>query len=280
LRSISSCSPAPDEVIVVDQSTDGRARAAISQSEGLLQTRHLPCAHEGLAAAHNAGIAAASHEIVLVTHDDCTVAADWVGVACAELAGSPDAIVTGQVFPTGDYVRVPTSRVDPTPRDYYVEAAIDAVFSNNMAFHRAAWVSFGGLDEQFHSAGEDLDLCYRWLRSGRRVRYAPGLQVFHHDWRTDSQVERMYRRYGFGTGQFYGKHLRHGDLIMLRFLVKDLRPFWATVAATIRRPGVSTWAGRGMGRRVWPGLIYGWSMESSSRRGLNATTSSSEQPST
>jgi GT2 family glycosyltransferase len=202
--------------------------------------------------------------VVFITHDDCTVAPDWIRVGRNELASSPESIVTGQVVPMGEPVRVPTYRTDPVRRDYLGDRVIDALFPANMVFSRSGWMSFGGLDERFRSAGEDLDLCRRWLRSGRLIRYAPDLKVFHHDWRPDSELEQMYRRYGFGVGMFYGKHLRHGDIAMLRFLVNDLRPFWATAAAVVRRPGMSTYAGRGMGRRVWAGLAHGWRMEGSS----------------
>src|SRR5918995_4681659 len=76
LASIGRCSPAPAEVLVVDQSGNEAVRAAVEHEGARLIT--LPEAN--VARARNVGLREARQEKVLFTDDDCTVAGDWVQV--------------------------------------------------------------------------------------------------------------------------------------------------------------------------------------------------------
>ena len=160
---------------------------------------------------------------MLITNDDCTVADDWVGVALARLAGDPRLIVTGSVLAAGDEARVPSTKQDPRPRDYTGSLQDGALYGANMAASRDALLSFGGFDERIVPSAEDNDLGYRWLRSGRSLRYEPAMRIWHHDWRTPRELRSLYRRYGVGQGMFYAKHLAERDRTMLRFMLRDLR---------------------------------------------------------
>src|SRR4051812_3752660 len=73
LRSIHECDPHADEVLVVDQSGDP------TLSELVGPARLIRCDGSGVARAVNLGLEAASHPVVLITHDDCTVGREWVG---------------------------------------------------------------------------------------------------------------------------------------------------------------------------------------------------------
>jgi GT2 family glycosyltransferase len=103
-------------------------------------------------------------------------------------------------------------------------------------------LDLGGFDERFgpEEAAEDNEFCYRWLRAGRPLRYEPSLAVEHHDWRSPDELERLYVRYARGEGFFYAKHLRRGDLRMLRF-----------VSATSRGACVRSQSGLLKGRESW-----------------------------
>ena len=108
-----------------------------------------------------------------------------------------------------------------------------------MAAGRDALLSFGGFDERIVPSAEDNDLCYRWLRSGRSLRYEPAMRIWHHDWRTPRELRRLYRRYGVGQGMFYAKHLAARDRTMLRYMLRDLRGSGRETASALvkgRRP--------------------------------------------
>jgi GT2 family glycosyltransferase len=251
LESVAACDPAPAEVLVVDQSPDAAgARAA----DGLPIARHLPCAATGPGASRNAGVRAAAHDHVLMTDDDCTVARDWVAAGHALMQRHPDALLTGRVLPAGPHRPVPSTVEDAEPRDLGGRPRFDALYSNNMAIGRAAFLAVGGFDERLPTA-EDNDLCYRWTSAGRPMRYEPSLTVWHHGWRGPAELERVWLGYWRGQGAFYAKHLRRGDRSMLRAIARDLV---AGVRATVaRRPRWSD-SRRSILRGLPAGLADGW----------------------
>jgi GT2 family glycosyltransferase len=224
LESVSACVPRAAEILVIDQSTGDDVVATVAEFAPAGAVRIASCGR-GPALAINEGLSAARHDVVLATHDDCTVAADWVGVGWQLASEDPSAIFTGRVIPVGDPDpdAVPSAKDDPVPRDYTGEAECGVLFPASMVLPRAEVLSFGGLDERFSVSAEDNDLCYRWLTAGRRLRYEPRLRVWHHGWRTPLELQRLYARYSYGQGQLYAKHLRTGDLRMLRFIARDAR---------------------------------------------------------
>jgi len=238
LESLAACRPRAGEVLVVDQS-EGPETEAVVRQHARHGAKHVAGEHRGIGAALNTGLRRACNEIVLITNDDCTVADDWVGVALTRLADDPRLIVTGSVLATGDAALVPSAKRDPGPRDYTGSIDDGALYGANMGADRSALLAFGGFDERIMPSAEDNDLCYRWLRSGRSLRYEPAMRVWHHDWRTPRELRSLYRRYGVGQGMFYAKHLAERDPTMLRFLLRDLRgcvPATARALVTGTRP--------------------------------------------
>src|SRR5215207_3804476 len=108
LRSVTACRPAAAEVVVVDQS-DGAEIDAVVARFADAGVRRVECVGRGIGLALNVGLRAASCDQVLVTHDDCTVAEDWVAAAEEQLAAVPAGIVTGAVLPVGDPEAVPST---------------------------------------------------------------------------------------------------------------------------------------------------------------------------
>ena len=169
--------------------------------------------------------------------------------------------MTGKVLPGGDPATVPSWKDDPSPHDFTGEVHAGALFPNNMVLPRSLVLEAGAFDERFgpEEAAEDNEFCYRWLKAGGALRYEPALVVWHHDWRTAADLERLYTAYARGQGFFYAKYLRQGDLTMLRFIGRDL--YWAgrsLVSAAVRpRPG---WTDprRGLLRGLPGGLRAGW----------------------
>lgn len=104
--------------------------------------------------------------------DDCVPAADWRERIAAALAKSPEALVGGRTFDAVksslyteasqallDYMYRHSNRDPRRPR---------LLIGSNLAMSRAAFERVGGFDPGFPvAAGEDRDLCERWLASGR-----------------------------------------------------------------------------------------------------------------
>ena len=202
LESIAGCSPPPAEVVVVDQSDEGSAT-------GSPGARVVRCHARGIPSAMNHGLREARHEVVLVTHDDATVAPDWVQRAHAHVTAFPLALHTGRVLPVGDPHSVPSTITDETPRRYTSPRAGAVLYPNNMAGARDRFLAHG-FDPFLVPAAEDNDLCFRWLKSGE-VHYQPDMVVWHHDWRAPGSLEELYRGYAYGHGLFLAKHLLRRD---------------------------------------------------------------------
>ena len=260
LVSLGYSDPAPAEILVVDQSQDPAIAALVADAGGpsarLVESQGL-----GVARARNDGLRAAEHDVVLITDDDCTVPADWVSVGWGLASAHPGAIVTGRVLPVGDPRAVPSTKEDPLPVDLSSERRGGWLFGNNMALPRDAVLELGGFDERFgpEEAAEDNEFCYRWLKAGRTLRYEPGLVVEHHDWRSPEELERLYVRYARGEGFFYAKHLRRGDLRMLRFVARDLAWGVRSLASGLLK-GRESWTDsrRGVFKGLPGGLAAGW----------------------
>jgi GT2 family glycosyltransferase len=258
LRSLAACEPRAQEIVVVDQSGEREMRRVVGSYAGL-GVRLVTSRGRGRGLAINEGLAAAGNELVLVTDDDCTVEQPWIGVAASRLNEDADAIYTGRVLPLGDTRLVPSTIALETGRDYTGELHCRALYAGNMAARRSALLDFGGFDEQMLPSSEDNDLCYRWLRAGRALRYEPKMVVWHHDWRTQAELEQLYVTYARGQGVFYAKHLRGGDPYVLRYLARDLLAgLNGTLLGLLRRTPRSLDARRGILRGLPGGLVTGW----------------------
>ena len=257
LLSVARCDPRPEEVLVVDQS-DGDELTRAARSVPGLAVRVVPCDGRGAARARNVGLREAGNDLVLCTDDDCIVASDWVGRGVKHLGDDPAAIYTGRVLATRSPERTPSIRDIVDRRDFTGTLSCSALFTNNMAVHRSRILEMDGFDERLPTA-EDNDLCYRWLRSGGTLRYEPDMVVWHHDWRNPRDLARLHIEYARGQGMFYAKHLRGGDVAVLRFIGSDLYQ-WArslAIAAITGRPAWSDWR-RAIPRGLPSGFLTGW----------------------
>lgn len=270
LDSLARCEPPAEEIVVVDQS-GGDEVSRLVESYRFAGARRVHSGARGTSAAMNLGLRSCGQDFVLVTHDDCTAERSWAGLGAERMGGAPDAIVTGRVRPAGDPEVVPSHKDDPRPHDFTGELQVDALYPNNMALNRRLALEMGGFDERLRWS-EDNDLCYRWLRAGRPLRYEPDLVVWHHDWRSPRELERLYLRYSVAQGELYAKHLRDRDLKVVRFLVRDLyrgcRGF--AVGLVRRRPAWRNPRVRILGGLL-PGLVRGWRTFSSRGEGPRAS---------
>ena len=257
LCSLRRCSEQPDEVLIADQSGGEEVAELVA---GLRQpaARVLRGDERGAGSATNLGLREARNEIVLVTHDDCTVSDSWVRTGRELATHEPQTLWTGRVLAAGDDRAVPSTKVDAEPRDYTGELSCGALYPNNMVLNRTLALELGGFDDRVHRA-EDNDFCYRWLRAGRSLRYEPSLVVWHHDWRSPAELRRLYGDYWKGQGLLYAKHLRRGDTTMLGFIWHDLVSGGRSMVSTAlrRRPRWSD-PRQGLLRGLVVGLVRGW----------------------
>jgi GT2 family glycosyltransferase len=260
LESVTACRPGAVEILVVDQSHDPEVAQLVARFDSV-GARLVPCSGLGVSRGRNLGLREARNEVVLITDDDCTVAPDWVSTAWESMASDPEKIVTGPVFPVGDPLAVPSTRDETPLRDFTGMLRLDLLSPNNMVLNRSLALAEGGFDERFgpREKAEDGDFCYRWLKAGHRLHFEPGLVVWHHHWRTPEQLERLYVEYMRGVGFLYAKHLRSGDLRILRYLGRSVMlSLRAAAAALVKRRPRWTDPRRGIARGLPSGLWHGW----------------------
>jgi GT2 family glycosyltransferase len=222
LASILACEPPAAEVLLVDQS-GGPDVAALARRHAAAGVVAVASSERNRALAANLGLMCARHDIVLFTDDDCTVAPDWVAAGLAQMSAHPGALVTGRLMPAGDARAVPTYKTSMARENFTRQHRVVDLTAANLVCSRHDALALGGFDPAMVPAMEDWDFGYRWVRSGRPLFYEPGMVVWHHDWRTPSEMRRLWHAYGRGCGRFYAKLIRGRDPTVLVFLTRDVR---------------------------------------------------------
>ena len=217
------------EIIVGDQSNDGRTRESLAPYIADGRIRYFSNPREGVALNRNLGASRARGEIIAYTDDDCTVPPDWleaiarvfrvderIGMVFGNVLAGPHDHDLGFVQA---YIRKDSFTATKASQKHLVEG-IGAC----MAIRRKVWEAVGGFDlglgagARFRSA-EDTDLSLRVLLTGFHVHETPAISVAHHGFRAWDQRPAMFRNYLYGLGAMSGKHLRRGNWQVLSLML-------------------------------------------------------------
>lgn len=189
----------PVEIIVVDAS-GGRLDHLAAAHPRVHWRAFEPPAGVRVSIPHqrNAGVRAASGDVVVFTDAGCRPEPGWLGALLAPLRKEDEDIVAG---------------VATGPRDrpglYDQDAVRPAMYLGecptiNLAFRRAVFDAVGGFDESFEY-GSDVDFSWRVIDAGYRIRSAPDAVVVH-DWGGRSRQARRSYAYGKARARLYLKH--------------------------------------------------------------------------
>lgn len=190
--------PNYETIVVDDGSTDSTAQ--IAEQAG---ARTIRLEHRGLAAARNAGVEAASGEIIAFIDADARADRDWLYHLVETIARRDAAAASGPNFaPTPASARAAAMAVAPgLPREVRAgDADLAQLCGCNMALSKAALAKIGGFDPAFTTAGDDVDLSWRLTASGETLAYAPGAVVIHERRATLGAYLAQQRGYGKGEG--------------------------------------------------------------------------------
>ena len=96
----------------------------------------------------------------------------------------------------------------------------------NMAMRRRMLDDIVGFDEALGGgaplrSSQDFDFSLRAYRAGYAILLDHRVTVDHYGSRTPEQWPATQRNYGIGDGAFYSKHVRCGDLLALRLLLRQ-----------------------------------------------------------
>lgn len=188
-----------ETIVVDDGSGDGTADFV---AENFPSVRLLRLDPSGLGAARNAGAEAARCEILAFTDDDCEPDREWLARLC-------------RVFTDGRFAAAGGPNLPPKPRTWHeaVVCAAPGAPSHvmlddeeaehlpgcNLAVTKGAFHAIGGFDTRFHTAGDDVDFCWRLRAAGYRLGFAPGAFVWH--WRRPSIRTFLKQQLGYGKAE-------------------------------------------------------------------------------
>lgn len=267
----------PSEILVVDQSADDATRRLVEEraQSAPVPVRHIAQTEAGLSRSRNAALKAATQDVLAVTDDDCVPDSRWVEVLARELAADPSIhAVTGRVLPLGDEIPgtfAVSSRTSVVRRDFEGNVLPWMVGTGGNFAARREWLTrIGGYDVRVGTgsagrSGEDIDLLYRLLRAGARIRYDPDAVVYHE---RQSLAKRVRSRFGYGHGigaccALWGLGRDSFPLVVLaRWSAMRLRRL---VGGVIARDVRSVREELDVLRGTFAGIAYGWRVRDSRR---------------
>lgn len=182
------------EVIVVDDGSTDRTAMLEDIVSGVRVVRHDRA--QGFVAACNDGAAVARGRYLAFLNNDTEATAGWLDEAIAVFEGFEDVGLVGckLVYPdgrlqeaggvvwgTGDPWNVGRNGKANDPAFNYLRQ-VDYASGAAILLPREVWNEVGGFSAEYAPAYfEDTDLAMKVRDSGRRVLYAPGALVYHHE---------------------------------------------------------------------------------------------------
>lgn len=205
--------PSQYELLVCDSnSSDGTAEYLAQLHAGHVRVRHLAGPYTGRAGARNAGIAAASGEIVLFNDADILASRNLLSTHLRRYRERSRIAVVGLEVQVKDLEEYAFKRDHPDARGHLHPPSRRKLswlyfLTGNASVRRADLLQAGGFDENFTGYGhEDLELGYRLQRNGVEILYEPRAVNYHcQDVAYGDQKEKM-RLAGRSTARFYRKH--------------------------------------------------------------------------
>lgn len=195
------------EVVVVndgaDPATESVARAHGARVVALAERR-------GVNGARNAGIRAASSDLVVLLDDDVEVSPGWLGAMLQGARGNPHHEVLGGPIrgrleggPRGcGREPPPISTYDFGPRD----RDVPFMFGGNTAFRRSVFDRIGYFKDELSGRGDEEEWMLRYTSAGGRLRYLADAVMDHRRAAEDARLRALTR-----SAYIQGREARRHD---------------------------------------------------------------------
>lgn len=192
------------EVIVVDDGGSCQVQELVAEYEPYLCLRYLMQDNRGPAAARNNGARLANGRFLAFTDDDCAPAPTWLRQLATRLQAEPHKMMGG--YTQNTLHRNPFSTTSQMLVDYLyryydkTESRTRFFTSNNFAVAAELFWHVGGFNETMPlAAGEDRELCGRWLDSDLGMVYVPRAIIYHEHELRPLSFWRQHFNYGRGA---------------------------------------------------------------------------------
>jgi GT2 family glycosyltransferase len=188
------------EVVVVENGSRDRT-AEVAERAGARVLRE----HVGnRSRARNAGVGAASADLVAFTDADCVAAPGWLESLLECRGRAP--LVAGQVVVTTGHSPNALERFESLWRfsqAAWVQEGWAA--TANLCVERSAFDAVGGFDPAYRHIGEDADFCLRAGRAGLGLAYCEHAVVTHDAERHLGPLLRRTFFHGYSSSQVLGR---------------------------------------------------------------------------
>jgi GT2 family glycosyltransferase len=197
LRTVTHHAPPGTEVLVVDDASPDEAASLVARSFAGVRVLRLP-RRRGFCAAVNAGIQAATGEIIELLNDDTEVTAGWAEAALACFADASVAAVAPLVLCWPNSAKAPAivdsagdryywggiagkrGHRQPLGPNYLRPCSVFGASASSAFYRRETLLRVGAFPESFGAYFEDVDLAFRLHWAGYRVLFEPASRVYHH----------------------------------------------------------------------------------------------------
>ena len=194
------------EVVIVNDGGEKDLEQILSLFKSTLNITLINQKNQGPATARNHGVKEAKGEHIVFLDDDCEPKSDWLEnlVRSAEegliIGGRTENKLVNNMCSEASQQLV-------TFLYYYFENTPWYFFtSNNFLVDRKSFLELGGFDEDFPtSAGEDREICTRWLARGLELKYEPSAIIDHAHQLTLKTFWLQHYKYGKAAVQYRHK---------------------------------------------------------------------------
>lgn len=209
-------------VLVDDGSTDGTAEAARARGIEVLASPR-----RGAGAARNAGIRAATTELVWFVDSDCVAEPDALELLLPHMALDSVGGVGGTYgIAPGATLLERLIHEEIMVRHARMGEDVDFLATFNVLYRRDLLGALGGFDERYLK-GQDAELAFRALESGRRLRFERRSVVRHFHADRLSRYLRVQRQQGYWRVALHLEHRGHSRGDSYSGLTDHLQPFVA-----------------------------------------------------
>ena len=197
----------PDfEIIVVNDGSTDNTRELLEGTEGL-RTFHLE--PRGLSAARNFGASQATGEILAYTDDDCRPDVQWLSWLAHSFATTTHSAIGGpNLPPPPDSLALALTTAAPGAPTHVMltDTLAEHLPGCHLSVRKSAFDQIAGFDPLFHTAGDDVDFCWRLRDAGHTLGFCGASFVWHHRRATPWRYLKQQMGYGCAEALLYKKH--------------------------------------------------------------------------